>query len=340
MRCSRCHCENIPGQDRCFKCGSILEAAGGLVEVHPPRMSAWRGPFRGIARRLRRFQILSGTLPSDRIRRLLDRLASDAAFGLIVSVIPGLAHLIRGRFREVRLYVLLWLVLLSMGLFLYSSGVGYLLIGLAIGVHAWIAIQFALLKEISGLAERMAATLVVVGCFALLYWGVPRLAFRGYTGGYTALTIPDMQIHRGDYLLVRRTRPSQVVLTRGTLVLFHPIYIGNNQVDTVRDRQPMIGQIVGLPGETITIAEGCYAVGDDRLDPERFPVPRWLPDRTITTVVHPGLYFVSSAYTLQAHGNIRLTDAAVRRVCLVRMEDIQGHAFMRWWPLTRRGFIE
>lgn len=339
MRCSRCHFENIPGQERCFKCGSVLEAVGDAVNVHPPRMSGWRRPFRGLIRWCRGHQTLSEKLPNREIRRGLDTLTSDASIGLALGVIPGLAHLVKRRFKEVRLFVLLWAVLLSVGLFLYGSSMGFLLVGLAIGLHAWIAIQFGLIKEITGFAERVATTLVVVACFALLYWGLPRLVFHGYTGGHTALTIPDMQIRSGDYLLVRRTRSLEDTLPRGTLVLIRPSRFRNYRRDQFTEQPSMICQIVGLPGDTIKIAEGFYAVGDEPLNPERFPVPRWLQNRRMTVVVRPASYFVSSPYTVRGRAGA-LTDQAVRDACLMKMEDIQGRAFMRWWPLQRRGFIE
>ena len=339
MRCVRCHSENIPGQERCFKCGSVLEA-DAVVDVHPPRMSGWRRPLRGIIRSLRGSRAVPEKLPTRKIRHGLDKLASDGLIGLVLSIVPGLAHLLKRRFREVRMLVLLWAVLLAVGLFLYGSSTGSILIGLAIGVHAWIAIQFGLFKEITGFVERIVITLVVMVCFGVLYWAVPRLVFYGYTGGYTALTIPDMEISAGDYLLVRRTGHLEETLPRGTLVLVRPARMQNNRVDRFNREPLMIGQIVGLPGETVRIANGFYAAGDEVLNPERFPVPRWLRRRRMTAAVGPRSYFVSLAYTLAGHGNILPADAAIRNVCLVKAEDIQGRAFMRWWPLARRGFIE
>jgi hypothetical protein len=257
-----------------------------------------------------------------------------------VSVVPGLAHLIRRRFKEVRLFVLLWAVALFAGLFLYGSSAGHIFIGLAIGLHAWIAVSFGLFKEITRFTERFVTTLVVVGCFALLYWSVPRLVFRGYTGGYTALTIPDMKIEAGDYLLVRRTRQAEETFPRGAMVLVRPVRVQNDRVDVLRRQPMMIGQIVGLPGETLRLAHGFYAIDSDPLDPERFPVPNWLDDRAMTLSIRQDSYFVSLAYTVREQGNVRLTDEAIRNVCLLETEEIQGQAFMRWWPLTRRGFIE
>lgn len=340
MRCSTCHFENIPGQDRCLRCGSILEAAGRLVDVHPPRMAGWRGPVRGLVRWFRGHRAIPEGLPGKRIRRGLDRIASDALIGLIISVVPGLAHFVKGRFREVRLLVLVWAVLLSAGLFLYGSSVGSLLIGLAIGLHAWIAIQFGLIKVVTGFVERVGLVLLVTAGLALLYWAAPRLVFRGYTGGYTALTIPEMRIESGDYLLVRRTEALQETLPRGTLVLIRPLRLRNYRTDLFNQQPLMIGQIVGLPGETVALADGLYSAGGEPLDPARFPVPGWLQRSKTGIAVHPGSYFVSLPYSLRGHGGATLTNQAIHDVSLFGAEEIQGRAFMRWWPLGRRGFIE
>jgi hypothetical protein len=57
------------------------------------------------------------------------------------SIIPGLAHLLQRRFREIRWYFIGWLLALVLGLFLYGTSIGLGLVGLAIGLHAWIAVQ-------------------------------------------------------------------------------------------------------------------------------------------------------------------------------------------------------
>ena len=44
MRCARCEFENIPGQTRCIRCGSILEAGSAVIDIYPPRMPAWSKP--------------------------------------------------------------------------------------------------------------------------------------------------------------------------------------------------------------------------------------------------------------------------------------------------------
>lgn len=340
MKCNRCHFENIPGQNRCFKCGSILEAARVAVDVHPPRMSTWRRPGRALVRWVRRHVPVSEKGPAKAVHKGLDRLTSDELTGAVFSIIPGLAHLIKKRFREVRWLVLAWAVLLAAGLFLYGHTIGALLIGSAIAVHAWIALRFGLIQQITAFIDRLVTALVVVACLGILYWATPRVFFPGYTGGYTAMNIPAMRIHNGDYLLVGPAGSVEETLPRGTLVLIDPPEFRNNRLAMLNQRPSMIGQIIGLPGETVQIAEGAYIVDGERLDPARYPVPRWLQDRLETFIVRPGSYFVSSPYSIRGRGAARVASETVRSACVFEKGEIHGRAFMRWWPLRNRGFIE
>jgi len=340
MKCSRCHFENMPGQDRCFKCGSVLEAAEGAVDVHPPRMARWRRPFRVLRRWSRRHQRVTEKLPTGHVGRAWDAAVSDASIGFVLGIVPGLPYALNGRFREVRWFVLTWFLMLSIGLFLYGSTPGSLLIGLAIGLHAWLSLRYGLLETAPGFFQKLGLILMAIVVLGVIYWSTPRIFLRGFTGGHTALTIPAMQVHRGDYFFVRAIDRSEEPLPRGTLVLIHPRGVRNNQMNMFRQHGSTLGQLIGRPGEVLTIAGDSYAVDDRPLDPNRYPVPGWLAGRALVVPVPSGKYFVSTPYTMQAHGNVRLANNAIRNVCLVDVDEIGGRAFIQWWPLRRRGFIE
>ncbi len=334
MRCVRCQSENMPGQQRCFKCGSIL-GAEAVVDIHPPRMPAWKGPFREIMRGIRGLRRPPAKPQKRRGHELFTRAASDALVGVVLNVIPGLAHALNQRFREVKLLVLAWVVLLSLGLFLYGSTVGFILVGLAIGVHVWIALKFGLFDEIGDIGTRIGAIFVGAAMLTALYWAVPRAVFWGYATGYTTLKIPDMSIESGDYLLIRRIDGAETPVARGTLVWFRP----TNQYGAAVMQPLTVGQVIGLPGEKVSIVKGIFSVDGQTLNAERFPVPHWIRNRPLQISVPRGSYFVSSEYTVGGHG-MGLTEQAIRTVTIVSGERIRGRAFMRWWPLGRRGFIE
>jgi hypothetical protein len=219
------------------------------------------------------------------------------------------------------------------------------LIGLAIGLHAWIALQYGVFREITELMARLGTALGVVVVLTILYWATPHVVARGLTAGHTTLTIPAMSVQRGDYLLVRRLAgDAKGALSRGTLVLFHPSAFRNafRNRRLANPNDAVIGQIVGLPGETIQIRGDTYVADGQPLDPNALPVPSWLQRRSLRSGISipRASYFVSTEYTVYAHGNIRLDDGMVREACVVPASDIRGRAFMRWWPLARRGFIE
>jgi type IV secretory pathway protease TraF len=342
MRCSRCEFENIPGQARCIRCGSILEAGSEVIQIYPPRMPAWRGPFRDAMRRFRGWRLVPERPPTA-IGRALDKLASGNLAGLVLSIVPGLAHLLSGHFKEVWLFVLLWFIVLGAGLFFYGSGIAMVLIGLAIAIHAWIAVRDSLFKVITEFLERAGAILLVLVALAVLYWAMPRIVAPNLTGGYISLDIPAMNIHSGDYLLVRRLADVNEPLARGTLVLIRPeSYRGTHREANLNPRSLMIGQIAALPGETIHVQGNAYVIDKRRLDPNSLPVPRWLqgyPPRA-GLYVPPESYFVSTEYVWAEHGNVGNVDPMISNVCILKASDIRGRAFMQWWPLSRRRFIE
>ncbi len=342
MRCARCEFENIPGETRCIRCGSILELGRGVVAIHPPRMPTWQRPWRDLTRRLRGWHLAPRSPVLARVSPRLAAAVSTGVAGVVLSVIPGLAHLLAGRLREVRLLLLLWPVVLGAGLFFYGSSAGFLLLGLAIGIHAWIAIEYGLFRELDDLFARFGAALLVVVLLAVLYWATPRVVVPSLTTSYTALTIPAAQIHSGDSFLVWRCAGADVNLPRGALVLIRPQGLhfvrGSRSASAMR---PMIGQVVGLPGERIHIQDGAFVAGEQRLDPNSFPLPRWLLpyDNRVPILVPADSYFISSEYRIEGRGR-GLTNQAVGGACLVKAAEIRGRAFLQWWPLSRRRFLE
>jgi len=238
-------------------------------------MPGWQKPVRGLFRWLRGHHVAPQRLSggnrgrvSAHVAKVLDQVPWDSLTGLLLSVIPGLAHLLKGRFREVRLHVALWGICLASGLFLYGCGVGFLLIGLAIGLHAWIGLQYGLFREITEFFARVGTTLVIVAVLTILYWTAPRVAAYGLATGRTPLTIPAMNVQQGELLLVRRLAvDSGSALPRGALVRFHPQGFRNTLYSRwATPSEATIGQIVGLPGETIQIRDGVFVVGGHRLD--------------------------------------------------------------------------
>lgn len=102
----------------------------------------------------------------------------------------------------------------------------------------------------------------------------------------------------------------------------------------------MFGQIIGLPGEGVKIANNTFIVEGRPLDNTRFPVPNWLRGGGIEAIYVPdGSYFVSNVYYVTIHGRVNLDAGLVGQACLMRSYQIEATAVMRWFPLARRGLL-
>jgi hypothetical protein len=336
MRCARCNFENIPDQARCIKCGSILQGEEERVDVYPPRMPRWKKPVRRLFRWGRQQKVVGEEGVQLRVPGWMKIMSGDCFLGLLLSIVPGLAHLAGGRFREIRWYLLIWFVLLVTGVFCYGSGFSFYLLALAIGLHAWIAVHHKLIKELAGIGVKLFVTAVLVMVLILVYRAIPRLVF-GLRGGYTSLTVPYHNISRGDYLLARRRSVLRGSIGRGSLVVtrLSGIIYGDGRRMPGRG-ESMVVEIVGLPGEYVETKDNSFIVDEQQLDTKRYPVPIWLRGRRISVRIPQGCYFISTEYSIRGRG---ASDEVVRRACLVQAADIEAVAFMNWWPLSRRGFI-
>jgi hypothetical protein len=265
---------------------------------------------------------------------------SDSVLGLFLSVIPGLAHLVRGRFKEIRWYFLWWVILLLSGFFLYGSVWGLICLGASVGFHAGIALEYGLLKDLRGFSNKVIAAVTVAVVLALIYRVVFGMLLSNFVGGYIPLTIRDQGIESGDYLLASRGPFTSEQVGRGSLVLIRPgTIIGGRNRYVRRGRSGLtVGEIIGLPGEVVEVQDDAFRVNGERLTPERYPAPEWLRNSQISVDVGNDCYFVSSEYEMHAHGR-QLTEEDIRKACVFRRSEIEGLAFMLWQPLGRRGFL-
>jgi len=338
MRCERCKFENIPGQKTCIKCGSALEIKPAAINVHPLRMSKWKKPFRNLLRLMRKGKVV----PQENIKLhcppWIRNIFSDSFLGLFLSIIPGFAHFLQNRFREIRWHLLAWLILLLSGLFLYGSAAGFICLGLAIGIHAGIAVQYGIIKDLANLREKIITVVLVLIALTFIYRFIPRILFSNLTGGYSSLSVPYYKVKAGDYLLAWGGLHQETLLTRGSLVLIHPVTLTSHGGRVTESRKKVIGQIVGLAGEQLEIQNGLFIIDGQQLDSDRYPVPRWLQKVSFSAKIPDNSYFVSARYNVAAYG-VKIDASHIRQVCLVKAGDIEAKAFMRWWPLSKRGFI-
>jgi hypothetical protein len=328
MQCQRCQFENMPGQQRCFKCNSVLGEPETVMDVHPPRMPSWQRPLRSISRGLRQ-----GHIKPDRVKPPRFQLAwmgkpRHLLLALVRSLIPGLAHAKQRRFRQIRWYMVAWLLALTLAGLMFSSPVGWTFLGLAAALHAWIALDAwdsdALDSALNRLSILMITFALTFAAYALLVRVIP----WNFTFARTTMWIPSREVHSGDILLFRDIEDNTQVLARGTLVQFQAEMIGRG------GHVEAIGQIVGLPNEVVTILQRVYYVNGQKLPVEDYPVPAWISAGTRQVGVLSSQYFISSEYRIQGRAN-RMNNA-VKQLSLVSRYDVESRATMVWWPLNRR----
>ena len=326
MQCQRCQFENMPGQSRCFKCGSILEGEPGVLDIHPPRMASWKRPWRGVSRLMRRHSAVDTVESKIPTKWVADN--AEIIWGILLSSVPGFAHLLKGRFRRILWVWLLWLVFFAVNALLFRTSWGWRALGVAAAMHAWIALDIGLRAQLNEVLERVFALLILFVFFLLVYVvlayaGLPGIEFR-----LTPLAIPGANVRSGDTLLLRTLADDPNALVRGTLVGFYALGIGT------RGRSGAIGQIVGLPNELVVIDQGVYTVDGTALSTHDYPVPTWISRRRVELLVGPNQYFVSSLYGRRGVRGVRKD--MIKRLCLVNKEAIASRATMLWWPLNRR----
>jgi hypothetical protein len=263
-------------------------------------------------------------------------MSGNAILGLVLSIIPGLAHLVSHRFREVRWWVLGWFLVLLAGLFFYGSAPGFLLIGLAIWLHGWIAFSHTLLAEETEFNKRVAGYTMLIIALGLIYWGIQAAVLRDFVFGYSNLTIPYQKVQTGDMLLARRSRAYGGDLSRGSLVIGRFPRLYDNQMSPNQYRT--VGQIVALQGEKIEIVEGKFIVNGQVLDTEKFPVPGWLSATLPSATIPADSYFVSTAYAIGGHG-MNVSANMIYNTCFLKRGEIEALVVMRWLPVSRRGFL-
>lgn len=338
MQCERCKFENIPGKTVCMKCGSVLQAGSDAFEIYPPRMPKWEKSFRDLLRAIRKNRVIIYTNTVLHTPKWLKELMNDKAMGLLLCLVPGLAHILSKRFKEIWIYFTAWLVLLLSGLFLYGSRVGYALIGLAIGAHIGIMIKYGLFKDMDNFREKAATMFLAMLGVLFLYGLVPNFILPHINLSRSTLTIPSYNIAEGD-TLISSTNIDRRTLARGALVLVYPQVVGGHNVRAQLGINTVIAEIVALPGENLQIDKDVFVINGNQLDTKQYPVPGWLQNSNFSCIIPDKCYFISAQYRAHVHGQIRISDY-IAQISIVARDDIEAKAFMLWLPVTKRGFLQ
>ena len=167
-----------------------------------------------------------------------------------------------------------------------------------------------------GLVEYVV---ILVVSFALVFGFVRPFVMEAFWIPSESM-VPTLKV--GDRVLVNKFVYRFTEPARGDIVVF----------ESVEDEdQDLIKRVVGLPGDTIAVRDGTLFVSGE---PQREPyVNEKLPDVSYSpkTTVPKGHVFVM--------GDNRATSQDSRRFGPLPKENIEGEAFLRFWPPRRIGVL-
>ena len=336
MQCSNCQFQNMPGVQACGRCGASLQLASLAIDVHPPRASRaakWRRRWFPIGRYWNRFRAAAASaLAGVRITGWPSDLQTPAV--LLRMIVPGWAQRYVGRHARARWMFGCYLGLLLSGLLFVGTGLGWLLLGLALSLHA------------ASILDIVAATVLdfrqrlIYSCVAMLllttfaYYPVGQLLALVATPQRFNVAAPPFEA--GDVVLVnpsayRRSdpRPGDVVHyrlpaqdVRATGPGWYP--------RMYRLQGDRVDRILARAGDKVTCDRGKLLVNGQPspwlpLNPQRLPAKL-----NITVPENGYLIFPSTDLLLFDVGQI---------ASIVSREQIRGRVYRRNQPLWRFGAI-
>jgi len=339
MQCRQCKFENMPGLDRCFQCGAVLKDEVA-VDVHPPRMPGWQAPLRNVGRWVRtRRAGGAGREQAPETEARTDAYMEGAEIVLVavLSIVPGFGHIVRRQFDRVWWQVLLWMVLAGMAIYAYGSAYGYLMFGLAAGLHARIAVHWPDEEELRGF-KRLGVMIAMFIVAAVAY----RVVFHAVVDGRliwarTPIAVEGRNIQAGDMLLARRRFDPQDVRPGNLLVVDLPRLLVGQAHGGPFVQTGVVVQVIGTAGDTVEVHGNSFSLNGSELDIAQYAYPAWLQGREMSTVVPMGRLFISAEY--QVRGNVEFDNRIALQACLIDESNVKGIVFMRWLPFSRRGYL-
>lgn len=352
MQCNQCGFENLPGLTVCIRCGSVLEATQS-IHVHPPRAAAW-------AKQVRPFQYWINHFLGFRIGKTFadfmgSRLKVKSSFGIdiacmLLSVIPGLGHLLSNRFKDRLPYIGVCYLSLAVGLTFFGTLLGGVGIGLGAALHAWLIVDAGGLTIGSGSSTGLSRTILLLLSGLLLfglYGGIRNQVGNHFRGIYAGSDIPHCGVDQGDYLIAWSQSGERPAYERGDVVMYWT---------EARDLSPgvrfgggfLVGPIVGLPGETLVFNREAVIVSRNGETVRVIPNENLgLGTLTDTIEVPEDAYFCippdmgrRGGYGIVGLNSFQVNANLFKTAGVAPISSIQARAFFLYNPIWKRGFLE
>jgi hypothetical protein len=200
MQCSNCQFENMPGITTCGRCGTSLQLASATIDVHPPRanriVKRWRRWF-PLMRYWNRFRnahlfarVRISGWPTDLQRPGV----------LLRMIVPGWAQRYTGRLILARWMFGCYLAVLLLGLLFTGTVLGWLLLGLAVSIHATSILDIVGTSVVSFRLRLIYTGVAITMLTILVYYPAGRLLSVVANPQQFSVAAPPFEA--GDVLLV------------------------------------------------------------------------------------------------------------------------------------------
>lgn len=168
------------------------------------------------------------------------------------------------------------------------------------------------------------------------------LGLRLFVFGLYAIPSGSMEntIMPGDRVITTHLSPRPIALRRGDIIVFKDPanWLANEGASHNSDR--LIKRLIGLPGDTVECAgNGApIVINGVPIDESAYLKPGVEPSRSAFSVTVPAgrLFVLGDNRANSADSRAHTNDGAQG---LVPVGDVEGVAFMRYWPLNRVGWL-
>jgi len=138
-----------------------------------------------------------------------------------------------------------------------------------------------------------------------------------------------------QYVLVDKLTPRFDSFKRGDIVVLHPPKDVEDESGT-----PFIKRVIGLPGETVQVRDDGFVYVDGvRLDEQAYTYRDGAGVNEPTTPETEQSEWTLGADELFVMGDHRESSADSRSFGPVKIENIVGRAFLRYWPASTFGIV-
>jgi hypothetical protein len=342
MQCPGCGFQNMPGSEGCVRCGSSLNVATMLIDVHPPR----KGGLAGAWRRIRALRWTWAGLRDRLVRSYSTFVESRAARfhgrgtekGILWRLpVPGWAHIFCGQIWEGCFFLAAFAACFLVGLLDWGDNLGAAMLAVAFVIHQTAVLdvlnQYSADKSFDARIRRSA-------------WGVAFLSFCVYFPVFLLflavaepmrVEFPVGPLRPGDVVLINRwtiVRPGEVVLydapqddvTRTGMHERIYVQVGGLCID----------RVLAAAGDQVIWADGKLLVNGIE-SPWQPLAPSAVSSRFSMTVPSGDVLIFPSAmqWTAEAQSNASVWSS----VSCVPRDQITGTIYFRWQPVSRRGWI-